>query len=66
MTCSVSSEPSFLGVPRREFGLAKMIDPKFLDQIFCRMVGVFNVESFETGFNVHGCDVMRFSNDESV
>ena len=66
MTCTVSSELSFLGGPRQEFGLAKMKNPKFLDQIFSRMVGVFNVDTFDTGFNVRGYEVVRFSNDESV
>ena len=49
MTCSASSELSFLGGPRQEFGLAKMMNLKFLDPIFKRMVGVFNIDSFGKG-----------------
>ena len=54
MTCPASSELSFLGGPRREFGLAKMINPNFLDPIFDAWLVFSTLIRSEKEFNVRG------------
>ena len=54
MTCSASSELSFLGGPRQEFGLAKMMNPKFLDPIFDAWLVFLTLIRSEKEFNFLG------------